>query len=209
MPKLRHAIYVFLCVATLSVVACTNNKNSYVFAQFHESTDCQDGWDNLWKAVKENNPHARFEMLFLLEESTLLPPGVHDIKQRMRLMTILDAYLLGYEAETALGKDIVKYLPSGLKSAFRDTRPARTKEFFQCLSDSPSPKCTEIAVREKLIPPFEEVIKKIDAAQMRREKPRCYFRDSRSAGTGNVEVIHDDNTGARKSDKSSVSPNQK
>lgn len=196
-------------VITIFVAACAPGKSADIYTGiFHESAGCQKGWNNLWKAVKEDNSGARLELSFLMEQGTLIPPSVHDIKEKVRLMTILDASLLGYEAETSLGKDIVEDLPAMLKSAFKNTTPSKTKEFFQCLSDSPSPKCTEIAVIEGLIPPFEEVINRIDAAQLRGEKPRCQFRDP-SAGSGPVEIIYHDKADTRKSDKTPLETEQK
>ncbi len=60
-------------------------------------------------------------------------------------------------------------------------------KFLDCINDGPSEECTKIAVRDEIVPSFEEYAKSIDALISLGEKPSCDFVPAEAvdiSGTG-------------------------
>jgi hypothetical protein len=127
-----------------------------------ETDNCDDYWQIVWPWVKKGNMDARALLwtrtVPMIHMPIVRPPASENVISYLRHLFIITMYnsgngiLLEEDGET-LEQYVYSFIPFVVDSSV---------PFAECINDTPSPKCMEIAVEEKIIPSFEDYAAEID-----------------------------------------------
>lgn len=148
---------------------------------------CEERWDKLWSSAKQGNLIARAGILFLIAppldgERIFLPGRTGDSISILRDSIILAVHSTG-----------VKYSVKQYNLAHAETvhtfysyvplKEFNGKDFFSCLKEKNTQECADIAVKDRLVPSFEDYANEIDMAMSNGKTVKClpspeeHFRD--------------------------------
>lgn len=151
---------------------------------------CAKQWDLLWPWAKKGNYEARAILLSLIVSmmhmDRLLPPGTEkkdDSYEKAIIiigahtipMTKKDSTLLFINPDTGqeypganFPYEMAKFYIENMKLPEQQKKP-----YLDCLKETPSHGCADIAVKDGLVPAFDEYAAKIDALMKKGIKASC------------------------------------
>ena len=136
---------------------------------------CQERWDTLWTWAKRGNLQARAG-LFAYEAGMIhvhffRPHFKEDKKAGRHAGVFLAIHQLGYKDDSSRQAD---EWPTGyyMEAVKKWKHPAAPK-VFACYKENPSPKCTEIAIKEGVVQEFAAFAKYLDGKISEGAKPYC------------------------------------
>lgn len=130
--------------------------------------DCPAAWRILWPQAKAQNVQA----FTLLAESLVVlglnPPGLPEDDLGWK-RTYLFFAVNGYSSESNLtGLELLKLLKSDLL-----LQPAGENVALCLENDEKRSRCVEEAVKEKIIPSFEEFVSEVEEEKISSDQPEC------------------------------------
>ncbi|MCC7305011.1 MAG: hypothetical protein IT558_01995 [Alphaproteobacteria bacterium] len=136
---------------------------------------CSEYWNILWPWAKKGNLEARALLLISLapppDMNIIYAPGSSgDYISKLRDITIMSVHSHGYKEKWF---EDYKNLISDLYVQVGFDEISAGKDFLKCVKDTPSANCIDIAVKEKLVPSFEEYASQIDALMKEGMKSTC------------------------------------
>ncbi len=139
--------------------------------------ECMKVWNILWPEAKSGDIEARAYLAFLsmplMHSDALFMPGDSgDNISRLRDALILTIHSKGFifkTEDTAKDGDIYNFM----YSRFIDKYLGRN--YFKCMNEKNSQECAKVAVKDKLVPAFEDYAKKIDMLVAQGARPTCDF----------------------------------
>lgn len=143
---------------------------------------CEESWDVLWPWAKKGNLEARFTLFFLMtpppDMKPLFAPGSSgDRISWQRDVIIMLTHSLGYKGDPDLKDNqldvlahyndaLALYKKFGLGSDYKSV------EFLKCAQENKD-NCAAIAVKNKIVPSFEEYAQQIDLFLEKGMKAHC------------------------------------
>jgi hypothetical protein len=152
--------------------------NEFLAAQ--EKQDCQAMWDLLWPKAKKGDIEARFALFM----ATWAPPHMTAIKRPglsqdtfsyMRDLAVFTVYSTGVKDETSQSVTDNYYKVFDRIYKQLNFKEIGGGEFIKCVKDTRSNECTKIAVKNNLVPSFEDYAKEVDLLVKGGGKPKCSF----------------------------------
>lgn len=127
---------------------------------------CDKVWATLWPWAKRGNMEARFLLFMLMvpppDADILFAPGnVGDYATTMRDALVMAVHSLEFEDGSSESKHY-RDVKVNLFRSFGGEESPRAASFMACLNKDSSG-CVEFAVKEKLVPSFDEYAAQIDA----------------------------------------------
>lgn len=189
-------------------VAFINQTRTQNRQWLKDQAHCAETWDMLWPWAKKGNYEARGLLLALtvsmMHMNSLVPPG-SDPKNRAAHDT--DIIIMGAHTMPLTKKDSPHLFldpdsgeeypganfPFSYATYLIENRrlPNEKKQpYLDCLKETPSHACADIAVKDGLVPSFEEYAAKIDALMAKGIKASCII-DGYAESQRNSVVISD------------------
>lgn len=151
--------------------------------KFIEEGRCSEYWNIIWPWAKKGNAEARFNLLFrtvgfMHMDQILLPGSGDDYVSRMRNWTIMAVYAQEYyhnmPSNIPNHDFLLEYRQAMIKifelAGFREAQGG--DEFLSCV-EARGGNCSAIAIKNKLVPSFEEYAAQIDAFMVQGMQSRC------------------------------------
>lgn len=137
---------------------------------------CEEYWSTIWPYAKTGNLEARMVLLTFLAPpvhgTQIIPPGsTGDLVSKLRdiiIMAVHSSDYTGSEDFNQYYKDLAYDLY--LKQGFEESVEGR--EFLKCVTEKAND-CAAIAVKEKLVPSFDDYAKQIDLYTTSGMKSSC------------------------------------
>lgn len=182
MAFLRRRLTVFFCYAICVVVL---PHHVYAASDYHTSpgaswivdkerldtlqpsADCSEVWDILWQWSKRGNLEARAKLLFLvappIHGNILYMPGsAENYISQLRDMAILSVHSEGFKSGNGSLDKFRSDIADMAYISASFNRMAPGKRFITCTANHRSNDCTNLAVREGLVPSFEKYANQVD-----------------------------------------------
>lgn len=144
--------------------------------KLRNDNSCGQQWDILWPWVKKGNKEA---LLILLSYrigphamNIILPGEGGDLISGMRNTAILTVY--SYAENSSVAKEYSDFyadMISGLSTLFPFNSP-QASEFNKCVSEG-GEGCISIAMKDKLVPTFDDFVSEIELFQAGSMSAKC------------------------------------
>lgn len=184
MKKSLLALVLFLASIGTHPARAEEEKLSPLIKELQAAGDCAKYWGILWPKAKAGDMEARWNMYFLMVspphmDILFAPSASQDYITKMRNAAIIAAHAYDYDGENPFNENEKEAIADYKETAvllFKDAGFFKTKneKFMTCVTKG-KPKCTHLAVEEKLVPSFEDYAKEIDALMAQGIKSTCEY----------------------------------